>query len=174
MSKSIFLVIIIVMQASAVLAQLHLSPVNTGDCVAARITTKRTAFLDEYDRKYCAQNKDKKKEKECLENSRSQQDFSFFTDRCSETEYYIGINGKEVQLKRISGNPARQPYFIGSFAAKGIHVVINNPQLKKKTYFEGEERNEFNVEDAVYKVDVIVKQGTTIQKYKDVDLWYGR
>ena len=174
MSKAIFLVLILVTQAAFALAQLNLSPVNTGDCVAARITAKRTAFLDEYDKKYCAQNKDKKKEKECLENARSQKDFSFFTDRCSETDYFIGLNGNEVQLKRTSGNPAKAPYFLGSFAAKEIHVVINNPRLKSKTYFKGEERNEFNVEDAVYKVDVTVKRGTTTQKYKDVILWYGR
>ncbi|HEX8332999.1 MAG TPA: hypothetical protein VF622_10265 [Segetibacter sp.] len=173
MVRIIVLVLLLVIQASFAKAQLHLSPVNTGDCVAARISAKRTVYVDDYFKKYCAQNKDKEKERKCLENTRSETEFSFFTDRCSEGDYFIGINGNEVQLKKTSKTQGRQHHFMGSYSANGIRVVINNPRLVKKKYMAGEQRNESNVEDAEYKVDVTVTKGTTTKTFKDVVLWYG-
>lgn len=70
MTKIIFLTVVFFIQSNCANAQLNLSPVNTGDCVAARIQSKRTAYMDEYYKKYCAQNKDKKLEKQCLENTK--------------------------------------------------------------------------------------------------------
>src|SRR5687767_12355596 len=141
----ILFVIILVVHAAGANAQIDLSPVNTGDCVAARIQAKRTPYMDEYYKKYCAQNKDKKLEKQCLENTKWHKEFSFFTDRCSESNYYIGINGKEIVLKRITRKPGKPINFIGSFSGNGIRVVINNPRLIEKEYFEGEPKTEDNV-----------------------------
>lgn len=165
--------IILVIQATYANAQIHLSPVNTGDCVAGRIQAKRTPYMDEYFKKYCAQNKDKKWEKQCLENTKLHKEFSFFTERCSETDYYIGINGKEVALKRTSKKLGKPTNFIGSFIGYGIRVVINNPRLITKEYFEGEPKTEDNVMGAVYKVDVMVIKETITKTFKNVTLSYG-
>lgn len=173
MKKITSFIVILFIQTIWAKGQINLSPVNTGDCVAARIEAKRTAYMDEYYKKYCAQNKDKKKEKQCLENTKWHTEFSFFTDRCSESDYYIGINGKEVALKRISKKHGNPTDFIGSFAGNGIRVVINNPRLTEKEYFEGEAKTEDNVLSAVYKVDVTVTKGMLTKTFKNVTLSYG-
>ena len=174
MPKIIFIVSLLIIQAASAEGQLSLSKVNTGDCVAARITAKRTSFVDALDKKYCAENNpDKAKERKCIENSRSQKEFSFFTDRCSADEYFIGINEKEFPLRRISKEPRKPPYFIGSFAGEGVRVEISHPRLIKKTYIPGEPKGEDNVQDAEYKVLVTVKKGALKKTFKGI-LWYGR
>lgn len=173
MTKIIFLAAILIVQATGATAQLNLSPVNTGDCVASRIQSKRTAYMEEYYKKYCAQNKNKKLEKQCLENTKWHKEFSFFTDRCSESDYYIGINGNEVLLKRTSKKPGKPTDFIGSFAGNGIRVVINNPRLIGKEYHEGEPKTEDNILSAVYKVDVLVTKGKLTKAFKNMTFSYG-
>lgn len=173
MLKLILIVHVLIIQAAFADGQLRLSPVNTGDCVAARINAKRTSFVDELAKKYCAEhNPDKAKEMKCIENSRARSEFSFFTDRCSEKEYFIGINGKEVQLRRISKDAGKPPYFIGSFAGEGVSVEINHPRLIKKTYGPDGARDENNVLDAEYQVLVTVKKGPLKKTFKGL-LWYG-
>jgi hypothetical protein len=143
-----------------------LSPVNAGDCVAARIEAKRTAFVDELAKIYCARNKpDTAKEKKCVENSKLQGDFIYFTDRCSEDNYFIGLDGEEVRLKRISQKPGRPHDFIGSFAGRGVRVEISHPRLIKKTV-------EDNLESGAYHVLVTVKKGSLKKTFKGV-LSYG-
>lgn len=167
MSKIIFLAVILI-QAHMVTAQFNLSPVNTGDCVAARIQSERTAYMDEYYKRYCAQNKDKKLEKNCLENTKWHREFSFFTDRCSEKEYYIGINGEEISLRRISTKPGKPTDFIGSFSGNGIRVIISNPRLIAKTNYEDE-----HLEGGSYKVDVTITKGRLTKKFKNMTFSYG-
>jgi hypothetical protein len=155
-------------------SQLWLSPVNTGDCVAARIIAKRTIFIDEFDKKYCARNDpDKAKTKKCLENSKLHQETSFFTDRCSEETYFIGLNGEEVRLTRISKKPRKPHLFIGSFAGEGVSVEIGHPRLIGKSYVPNEPRTEANVLDAAYRVLVTVKKGALKKTFKGV-LSYGK
>jgi hypothetical protein len=178
MPKIILMVPLLIIQAAFAGGQLKLSPMNTGDCVAVRITTKRTTFVDALAKKYCAEhNSDKAKEKKCIENSKSDSEISFFTDRCSVDEYFIGINGKEVRLRRISkrlGKLYHFPHhFIGSFAGKGVSVEISHPRLIKKIYGPDGARDEDNVEDAEYKVLVTVKKGSLKKSFKGI-LWYGR
>jgi hypothetical protein len=174
MKRTLFLLVLFTIQATGAKTQLHLSPVNTGDCVAARIATKRTTYVDEFYKKYCAQyNRDKAVEKKCIENLKTTTDFSFFTDRCSENDYFIGINGEEIELRRVSKKRGKPTNFMGSFAGNGIRVVISNARLTSKTYFEGEARNEDNVENATYKVNVRVTTGGLTKTFKDVTLSYG-
>lgn len=173
MHKIIFILLLLVIQASYAKAQLWLSPVNTGDCVATRISAKKTNFVVELDKKYCARNlPDRTKEKVCLENTSLIEDFSFFTDRCSESDYFIGINGEEVRLRRVSKVTGKAPFFIGSYAGKGFNVDINRPRLIKKTYVPGEPRNEDNVDSASYKVLITIKKGTSKKSYNGI-LTYG-
>jgi hypothetical protein len=162
------------MQAASSERQLWLSPVTVGDCVAPRIIAKRTTFVDELEKKYCSEgNPDAAKARQCIKNSRMEKEFAFFTDRCSEDEYFIGINGKEVRLRRIAKQSGRPAYFLGSFAGEGVSVQISHPRLIKKTYLPGEPRNEENVLDAEYKVLIAVKKGALKKTYNGV-FWYGR
>src|SRR3954465_11487685 len=160
-------------QAAFAERQLWLSPVNTGDCVAARISATRTRFVDEFDKKYCSEaNSDKAAVGRCIENSAMNKEINFFTDRCSEKEYFIGVNGKEFRLKRVSKK--RQPhYFVGSFAGQGLSVQISHARLIGKTYLPGEPRNESNVLDGAYKVLVTVRKGKIEKTFNGV-LLYGR
>lgn len=173
MNKMIFIVLLLIVQTTYAEAQLWLSPVNTGDCVAARISTEKTSFVRELDKKYCARNlPDKTKERKCLENSRLNQYFSFFTDRCSESDYFIGINGEEVQLKRISKKPGKPHLFIGSFAGGGFSVNITLPRAVKKTNFPDAPRNEDEVEGGAYDVLITVKKGARKKTFNGI-LMYG-
>jgi hypothetical protein len=170
----IMMVALLFIQAAFAERQLWLSPVNVGDCVAARIIAKRTSFVEELDKKYCTErNSDEAKARKCIENSRMNKEIHFFTDRCSESEYFIGINGKEFRLKRISKKPGKPHYFIGSFAGEGLSVQISHPRLIKKTYLPDEPRNEDNVLDAEYKVLVTVKKWDINKTFKGI-LLYGR
>lgn len=173
MSRLIFVALLLVIQAPFAKGQLWLSPVNTGDCVADRITAKKTGFVKELDKKYCAKNlPDKVKERTCLKNTQAQEDFSFFTDRCSEGDYFIGINGEEIRLRKISKRAGKPHSFVGSFAGKGFGVDIGRPRLIKKTYFPGGPRNEDNVENAQYNVLVTVKRGARKESFEGI-LSYG-
>lgn len=173
MHKIFFIVLLLIVQGTYAEAQLWLSPVNTGDCVAPRISTKKTSFVRELDKKYCARNlPDKTKERRCLENTRLNGNFSFFTDRCSESEYFIGINGEEFQLRRISKKPGKPHSFIGSFAGNGFRVDISLPRLKKKTYFPDEPKDEDNVEGGAYDVRITVKKGASKKTFNGI-LMYG-
>jgi len=173
MPKIIFIVLLLIVQVTYAAGQLWLSPVNTGDCVAARITAKKTSFVRELDKKYCAKNlPDKAKERTCLENTRLNEDFSFFTDRCSESDYFIGINGEELRLKRISKKAGKPHYFIGSFAGKGFSVNISHLREVKKTYLPNEPTNEDNVEGGAYNVLITVKKGARKKTFDGI-LMYG-
>jgi hypothetical protein len=161
-------------QAAFADRQLWLSPVSTGDCVAARISAKRSRFVDEFDKKYCSEgNSDKAAVERCIENGAMEKEIIFFTDRCSEKEYLIGINGKVFRLKRVSKNRGEPHYFVGSFAGEGLSVQISHARLVSKTYVPGEPRNESNVLDGVYKVLVTVRKGK-IEKTFNGTLLYGR
>jgi hypothetical protein len=154
--------------------QLWLSPVSTGDCVAARISAKRTRFVDEFNKKYCSDaNSDEAAARRCIENSALDQNITFFTDRCSEKEYLIGVNGKVFRLKRVSKTQGKPHYFVGSFAGDGVSVRISHARLISKTYLPGEPRNESNVLDGAYRVLVTVRKGK-IEKTFDGTLLYGR
>jgi hypothetical protein len=154
--------------------QLWLSPVSVGDCVAPRISAKRTRFVDELDEKYCTENNpDEAKAKVCIENSKLNREIYFFTDRCSEGEYFIGINGKEFKLKRISRRPGEPTNFIGYFAGEGVSVEISHPRLIKKTYDPDEPRSAKIVLDAEYRVLVTVEKGNRKKTFRGI-LWYGR
>jgi hypothetical protein len=173
MQKILFIVLLLIVQASYAKAQLWLSPVNTGDCVAPRIRTKKTSFVRELDKKYCAQNlPDKTKERTCLKNTRLNQDFSFFTDRCSESDYFIGIKGDEIKLRRISKKPGKPNPFIGTFAGSGFSVVISLTHPIKKTPFPDEPRDEDEVEGGAYDVLITVKKGARKKIFNGI-LMYG-
>jgi hypothetical protein len=173
MNKIIFIVLLLVVQVTYAEAQLWLSPVNTGDCVAARISAKKDSFVREFDKKYCARNlPDKTKERTCLKNSGLQKEFSFFTDRCSESEYFIGINGEELQLRRISKKPGKPHSFIGSFAGNGFSVVISLSRPVKQTYFPREPGDEDIAEGGAYNVLITVKKGARKKTFNGI-LMYG-
>ncbi len=146
--------------------QLWLSPVTTGDSIVDRICAKRTVFVDELDQRYCAEhNPDEAKRRKCIENTRFYNDeFSFFTDLHGDGVYSIGINGKEVKLRKISKKPGKPHYYIGSYAGEGVSVVISHPRLVGKITYDPEG----SVLDARYKVLVTVKKGALKKTFKGV------
>ncbi len=174
MSRLILTVPLLFVLAGFAGGQVWLSPVNTGDCVAPRIGARRTSFVDELDKKRCAENNpDGAKARRCVENSRAGGEIYFFTDRCSEDEYFIGVNGEEVRLRRTGRARARPHHFVGTFAGGGLSVRVSRPRLIRKTYLPGEPRNEANVLDAAYRVLVTVRKGR-VEKSFDGTLLYGR
>jgi hypothetical protein len=156
--------------AASVENQLWLSPVSGSDNVVPRIYANRTVFIDELDKRYCAEhNPDEAKRRKCIENSRYyKKEFSFFTDIHGQGEYSIGINGKELKLRRISKKPGKPHDYIGSFAGEGVSVEISHPRLVGKITCDPEGF----VVDARYKVIVTVKKGALKKTFKGV-LWDG-
>lgn len=174
MNKLIFIMLLLLINARGVEAQIQLSPVNCGDCVADRILAKRTAYVDELSKKYCTENnREKQKIKQCIENSKADSMFPFFTDKCSESDYFLGINGKEVRLRKTSKAVRKQHYFIGSYAGEGVRLKIEKARLIEKTYEPAESRNEADVVNASYKVDVTVTNGKFAKTIKNVILSSG-
>jgi hypothetical protein len=159
------------LSVSPVENDLWLSPVNTGDCVAPRISTQKTQFVAQLDEKYCVENNtDEAKARKCIGNSREQKDFSFFTDRCSEKEYFIGIDGKEVSLRRVSKGPVKPHDFIGSFSGEGYRVEITNPVQVGDITHDGD--HESGIASGAYEVEIVVKHRTIKKTFKGI-LTYG-
>jgi len=156
-------------QAASAGRQLWLSPVNIGDCVAARITAPRTRSVDQFYKKYCSEaNTNAAAARKCIENTAQINEIYFFTDRCSGEDYYIGINGKELRLKRVTKKPGKPHSFVGSFAGEGLTVQISQARLIEKTYIPGEPRTEDNVLDVVYKVLVTVTKGNAKKTFNGI------
>jgi hypothetical protein len=155
--------------------QLWLSPVSGGDCVAPRLFGKRSSFLNEWEKKSClALNSDRRMAAKCVENVMldKKTDVAFFTDRCSEKEFFIGLNGSECRLRRVSRRQ-KPHHFIGSFVGDDVSVEIDKPHLLKKTYTPNEPKTEDRVLDAEYAVRVTVRKGA-VRKIFWATLWYGR
>ena len=104
--------------------QLWLSPVSSGDCVAPRLFAKRSDFVKEWEKQDCRlKNSDKTIAAKCVETAilNEAAELVFFTDRCHQDEFLIGINGHEYRLRKVS--PNRKPHnFIGTFVGDGLSV----------------------------------------------------
>lgn len=156
-------------------AQLWLSPVSSGDCVAPRLYAERSKFVKEWEKQDCRlKSSDEQIAAKCVEGARLNEaaELVFFTDRCHQEEFFIGINGREYRLRKVS--PNRKPhYFIGTFIGEDLRVEIKEPRLLTKTYLPGEPQTEDYVLDADYAVRVVVTRGR-LQKAFKATLWYGR
>jgi hypothetical protein len=110
---------------------LWLSDVRTGDCVAPRISSAKTQFNHKADKAYCAKYNagSAEKIKTCQDNSLTNPNINFFTDRCSASDFYIGINGVEHHLKRLSEPKNAKAPLLGKFSGKGISVDIKALRL---------------------------------------------
>jgi len=49
---------------------------------------------------------------------------SIFTDRCSESDFFVGLNGITHQLHRVGSAPTSNVTYLGRFAGGGITVEI--------------------------------------------------
>jgi hypothetical protein len=169
-AKLLVAVSLLLMQSAASEGRFWLTPVSAGDCVGARIFATRTI---EWEKKRCAGlDAEQKKTAQCMDDQLSDNQFVFFTDRCSEEQYYIGIDGKEHTLRMTSTKTGTIP-FIGSFAGEGVTVRIDNPRLRGKAYEEGQPKTEDYVIDADYDVRVTITKGA-LKKTLQAQLWYGR
>jgi hypothetical protein len=150
-------------------AQERLLPtgIATSDCVAPSISTAKTTAHRTIDLQYCTQNNtgDPQKIQICKQNLANLNRVTFFTDRCSSKDYFIGINGVEYKLKRKSGISDRPPYLTGSFAGKGIQAKIEKIRSINKTNNDG-------IEGGELEVLVTITQKKKTEKIKGV-LSYG-
>ena len=150
MTKFMLVIPFLLLQCTQGEKELWLSPVNTGDCVAPRIVAERT-----------------------VTGKATTEDVYFFTDRCSEEDYFIGVNGIEHPMKKVSADPQAPHHFIGSFAGDGISVRVGQPRLLYKKYIPGEAETDDNILDAAYEVLVTVKKGGLERSFQG-SLLYGR
>jgi len=82
--------------------------------------------------------------------------------------FYIGLNGEEYELKRISGDTTKVPYLIGEFSGDGIHVKTKLIRLIKKTYLKGFPKTDDNIEEAIYEVLVTVVKGNITESIRGI------
>jgi hypothetical protein len=150
-------------------AQEHLLPTEIpgGDCVAANVSTAKTAAHRKIDLQYCTRNNagDPQKIQICKQNLANQERVTFFTDRCSNNDYFIGINGVEYKLKRKSRESSRPPYLTGSFAENGIQVKVEKIRSINQVNNDG-------VESGELEVFVTITQNKKVKKVKGI-LSYG-
>ncbi len=141
---------------------LWLSDIGTGDCVADRIQTRKTAYNMAADRQYCVNGNagNSEKIKTCLTNSSYNEHVVFFTNRCSD-EYYLGLNGTEYTLKRLANRNKYYTPLIGSFYGKGLKVEVKGIRLSRKEYEEGSK----DVLSGTYDVLITVHKGKVVKKF---------
>jgi len=111
--------------ASPVPAALVPTPVNTGDCVADRITIDYLPERRPFDEAYCrAGNPDDAVAYEvCLRNS-ALNDTPFFTDRCGDgSDYFLAVDGVEHRLQRVGPRWA-EVNLSGRFAGDGLELEV--------------------------------------------------
>lgn len=120
------------------------------DCVAATITTERTARNRPYDERYCAVNEDPAARATCLRNAESQQTIAFFTDRCGAPEdgAFVSFNGGTHHVLRQSRASHPDVTYAGTYRGDGVTVRV----LPGKRIARSED-------GAVYRVDVVIESG---------------
>ena len=110
---------------SIALGALVPTQVNTGDCVADRITIDYLAERAPFDAAYCraANPDDDAAYRVCLGNS-ALNDTPFFTDRCGDgSEYFLSLDGAEHRLQRVGPRWAGVN-LSGRFAGDGIELEV--------------------------------------------------
>ncbi|WP_130300807.1 MULTISPECIES: hypothetical protein [unclassified Duganella] len=50
---------------------------------------------------------------------------AFFTSRCSESDFFIALDGVTYTLRRIGAQPESGVWFVGRFEGEGVKVVIS-------------------------------------------------
>lgn len=111
--------------ASPGLAALVPTPVNTGDCVADRITIDYHPERVPFDEAYCRAGNpdDAVAYGVCLRNS-ALNDTPFFTDRCGDgSEYFLAVDGVEHRLQRVGPRWA-EVNLSGRFAGDGLELEV--------------------------------------------------
>lgn len=111
--------------ASPALAALVPTKVNTGDCVADRITVDYLPERVPFDEAYCRAGnpEDALAYGVCLRNS-ALNDTPFFTDRCGDgSEYFLAVDGVEHRLQRVGPRWA-EVNLSGRFAGDGLELEV--------------------------------------------------
>jgi hypothetical protein len=143
--RVVFLTVFALSAASAYAAD-PIVPTETpvGDCVSARISTKKTAQHVKYDQLYCALNQQQAAYENCMRNPSDSEYVDFFTDRCgSESDEdtdiaFVGFNGKTYRVSRP--RPARTPLvaFKGTYKGEYLEVRVTPRNILSREY-EGSE-----------------------------------
>lgn len=82
----------------------------------------------------------------------------FFSDLCSEFDYYIGLNGFTYKLRRVSNPSKKSTGFTGHYSGEGVSVEIKatSGRLNKCEYLTDSEMESLY---GVRRVVVVVWRG---------------
>jgi len=110
-----------------------------------------------------------------MNNAKSYKTIAFFTDRCGNDElpFYISINGVEHELRLLRKRKHSPIYFAGTYAGDGLKVEVQPGRLLRRYYDQATPTAKKEVVGEEYRVLVIVKKGTVVEKIPGV-FWYGR
>jgi hypothetical protein len=123
---AIALLLLISNLTTAASQQLWPTEIAGSDCVASKLFAKKSDFAREEDRKYCELHNSGQAQalQTCLDNTAGDQEVSFFSNRCSSDTYYLGINGKQYELKRKPSGKIDIDMHIGSFVGKDVAMTV--------------------------------------------------
>jgi hypothetical protein len=178
--RRFFLILLMLLSSSAAWAEDEkLWPTmlkSLGDCVTPRISAARNPMQDGLDREYCEKNNegDVAKIKTCIENSASNTQVDFFTDRCAETEgvFYISLNGRDYTLRRVGENLSGTAY-AGKYIGAGMTVEVVPGKLLSREFTPPEEGEPREIISEEYAVTVKITRSGRTDKIDGV-FWQGR
>ena len=135
---------------------------KNGDCVSARIYVTKSEIEKNIDIQKC-QNQNKGNQSAidiCIENIKNQSDTDAITSYCGDGKYYIGINNKVFELKRIGNEPQKYSYFIGKFKVNKFIVTIKKVKDLLVEYQENMPTTTENVINYSCEVKITITNGS--------------
>lgn len=144
--------------------------VNTGDCVADRVSIDYSLERVSFDEVYCRAGNpdDLTAYRVCLRNS-ALNDTAFFTDRCGDgSEYFLSVDGSERRLQRV-GPAWAGVNLSGRFAGDGLALeVLPLQELGNDLPKDDPEM----ADSGAWRVRVTIRRGA-MQRTFDATLTYG-
>lgn len=139
---------------------------RTGDCVHSGISTKKSQFEHNLDKKFCTDANIGNNDviAQCIAISSEVEAEPFYHD-CGDNQNYIGLNNKTYQLKRIGKEPTKQPFLLGKYDGEGFNVEVKKISLLKR---EPDIDNADYYETLKYEVWLIVTKDKITTKIKGV------
>ncbi|MEP6882469.1 MAG: hypothetical protein ABI866_10780 [Dokdonella sp.] len=125
------------------------------DCLAARISAKKTSLNDQYDNLYCSINKLPAAFANCLKNASDEDTVVFFTDRCNEASEgaYVSFNGATHHVSRAATIKNSPVTFACTFKAEDLEVRVVPGKILSR-FYDGED-----LLGVTAAVEVVIKYG---------------
>ncbi len=125
------------------------------DCLAARISAKKTSLNDQYDKLYCSINRLPAAYANCLKNASDEDTVVFFTDRCNEASdgAYVSFNGVSHHVSRAATIKNSPVTFAGTFKGDDLEVRVIPSKILSR-FYDGED-----LMGVTAAVEVVIKYG---------------